>query len=83
MGRRAAAAKVGDAGRAPLQVVGQKHHLHFAPVDFHQRGDAPHDFRIASQGARRAQADDLIAQDATGRRQRLEDFAGQVLLGAR
>ena len=54
----------------------------FGAVDFHQGGDAAHDIGIIGEGGGIAQGNDFIAQDATGHRQGLEDFAGHVLLGA-
>ena len=80
--RPAAAVKVGDAGGAPFHVIGQENHLHFGAVDFHQGCDAAHDVGIIGEGAGIAQGNDFIAQDATGHRQGLEDFAGHVVLRA-
>ena len=79
--RPAAAVQVGDAGRAPLQVAGQKNHLLLATLDFHPRGDAAHEVGVISHSGCRAQGDDFIAQDAAGHRRRLEDFKGHALCG--
>jgi hypothetical protein len=79
--RPAVAVKVGNAGRTPFQVVGQKDHLLGLAVDFHQGGDAAHHFGIVSQGRGCAQDDDFVAQNAAGHRQGLENFIGHVLLG--
>jgi len=78
----AATVKVGDTGRTPLHVVGEEYHLLFNPVNFHQGGDAAHQFWVVGQCADIAQGDDFIAQDATCHWQGMKDFIGHVLLGA-
>ena len=58
----AAAVEVGDGARAPLQVVGQKHHLPFHVLDLHQRHHPPHQLRGGLVGV--AQHDDFIQSAA-------------------
>jgi hypothetical protein len=78
----AAAVEVGDAGGAPLQVVGEEDQFLFTSVDFDQCGDAAHQFGVMVKGGCMAQGNDLVAQDATNGRQGVNHLADHVILGA-
>ena len=80
--RPTAAVKVGDTGRTPLQVVSQENHFLFNPVNLDQGGDPAHQFGVVGQDGGIAQGDDFITQDATSHRQRMKDFAGDVVFCA-
>ena len=74
--------EVGDACRAPFQIVGEKHHLLFLAVDFHQRHDAAQQTGVILRDRRVREYDEFIAQDlGSGHGQCSEDLIGHVLLG--
>ena len=73
-----------DARRAPLQVVAQEGHRHFAPVHFHQRHDAPHQLGILPAPSRGLEPDQSVAQDFARGAFLItpHDLEAEVVLGA-
>jgi len=78
----AATVKVGNAGRTPLQVIGEEDQFLFTSVDFNQCGNAAHQFGVMLKGGGMAQGNDLITQDTTGGRQGVNYLADHIILGA-
>jgi len=78
----AAAVKVSDAGRTPLQVISEEDQFLVTPVDFNQSGNAAHQFGVMVERGGMAQGNDLIPQDATGGRQGVNHLANHIILGA-
>ena len=80
----AAAVQVADAGRSPVQIVGEKDHDSFLSVDFDESLNAPQSLRILSPGLGANQGNLIVTEDfASWFTQSLAvDPVTQVVLGA-
>ena len=57
------AVEIGDGGRSPLEIVGEKLHLHLLAVEFDQGGDATQTVGVFPAGLGGDQHDLVVAQD--------------------